>query len=73
MGLFKKAFGCKSCRGRVRQKPPGLTQLDLFDVEMLFRREMAHDVINYERERELYVRSSKQGSSHEERSLEEDV
>lgn len=30
MGLYKKAYGCKSGQGRVRQKPLDLTQLDLF-------------------------------------------
>lgn len=44
MGLFKKCYGCKSCPGRVRQKPQGLIQLDMFGE------------INNER---VYVRSSK--------------
>lgn len=59
MGLFKKDSCCQSGRCRVRQKPVGLVQLDLFDTEMLFRSEMAQDILFYNIERELYVRSSK--------------
>lgn len=57
MGLFKKA--CCSWRGRVRQKPLSVIQLDLFG-----------DNFN---ERVLYVRSSKKRSSHGQSSFKADV
>lgn len=58
MGLFKKAYGCKSCGGRVRQKPLRATQLYLFG-------DLTEEV--------FYVRSSKERSSNGSQSFKEDV
>jgi len=58
MGLFKKAYGCKLCRRRVRKKPVDMVQLDLFG-----------DIFN----EVLYVRSSSKRSSDGKKAFPEDV
>jgi len=63
MGLFKKAFGCRACKGRVRQKPLTGEQLDMFGYKDYF----------YYDGRLLYVRSSKEGEAYESLPFEKDV
>lgn len=58
VGLYKKAYGCKSCRGRVRQKPLDMIQLSLFtDLE----------------KESFYVRTSQKGQAFGPCSFEEIV